>query len=90
MAARGDQLDMLQYLHEQQPIRDELTCAEAARGGNLEVLKQLYDQGCPLDAQECAYYAYEHRRVATLQWLLDNYREELEPEENSEDELDDM
>ena len=39
MAARGDQLDMLQYLHEQQPIRDELTCAEAARGGNLEVLK---------------------------------------------------
>ena len=49
LAAKGGQLEVLQWARANGCPWDEETCAFATIGGHLEVLQWLHANGCPWD-----------------------------------------
>jgi len=67
-AAKGGQLRILKWLHEQDCPLDTSTCWGAANGGHLEVLKWLREKGYPWDCRTCMEAA-KGGHLEVLQWL---------------------
>jgi hypothetical protein len=70
-AARGGQLEVLQWARANGAQWDEWTCRYAADGGHLAVLQWARANGCPWDAMTCAHAALNgHQHV--LEWARAN------------------
>jgi hypothetical protein len=72
-AARGDHLELLQWMRAQEPPCpwNEDACIYAANGGHLEVLQWLRAQHppCPWDIDFCLRVAVGESREEVVQWL---------------------
>ena len=70
-AARGGQLEVLQWACADDCYWDEKTCSYATEGGHLELLQWARANGCPWDVWTCRYATcYGHLEV--LQWARAN------------------
>ena len=70
-AAKGGQLEVLEWLRENECPWDEETCTEAASGGHLEVLQWARENGCPWDEETCSEAA-SGGHLETLKWAREN------------------
>ena len=66
-AAKGGNLEVLQWTRANDCRWDEETCKYAAKGGNLEVLQWARANGCPWDEGTCTRAA-EYGHLDVLQW----------------------
>ena len=70
-AARGGQLEVLQWLRENDCPWNADTYVGAAHGGKLKVLQWARKKGCPWDVMTCAA-ATECGNLEVLKWLRQN------------------
>ena len=70
-AAKGGQLEVLQWLHQNGSPSNVHTCRAAAEDGHFEILKWLHQNGCPWDEQTCDAAA-RSGRFDILIWLREN------------------
>ncbi len=72
LAAKGNHLDILEYLHVHRCPWDETTFIGGIEGSNIdeisECVKYAYDNDCPWDASVCAEAA-KQGNLKTLDWL---------------------
>ena len=70
-AAKGGQLEVLEWLRENECPWDKNTCKEAAYSGHLEVLQWARENDCPWDENTCRAAAYGGH-LEVLQWAREN------------------
>jgi hypothetical protein len=70
-AAKGGQLEVLEWLRENDCPWDEETCWAAAKGGQLEALQWARENGCPWDTSTC-WAAASGGHLETLKWAREN------------------
>ncbi len=76
-AAKGGQLEVLQWARVNSCPWDWATCAWAARGGHMYVLQWAIENGCPWDWFECMSGAIEFEHLDMQAWLNENKAPEL-------------
>ena len=70
-AAKGGQLEVLEWLRENECPWDKNTCEEAAYSGHLEVLQWARENGCPWKEDTC-WSAAQGGQLEALQWAREN------------------
>ena len=70
-AAKGGQLEVLEWLRENECPWDEDTCWAAAKGGHLEALQWARANDCPWDEYTCREAAFGGH-LEVLQWAREN------------------
>lgn len=70
-AARGGNIDIIEYALEQGSILTEEVAAYCAEGGSLKTLRWLRERGCPWSGWVCLSAAY-NGRLDLLLWAMDN------------------
>jgi hypothetical protein len=70
-AARGGNLDVLQYARANGCPWNASTCSNAASNGHTDIIRWARDNGCPWNAKTC-FNAARNNRLKVVRWLHAN------------------